>query len=60
MKEAIGVLPRHWLEEGAAAGASQAVARRLLEFRSAGADEIVLHGTTPERLGPLVQAYGQL
>ena len=60
MQEAIGVLPPHWLDDGAAAGSAQAVARRLVEFHDAGADEIVLHGTTPERLGPLVQAYGRL
>jgi 5,10-methylenetetrahydromethanopterin reductase len=57
MKEAIGVLPPHWLEQGAAAGSSPIVARRLLEYRAAGADEIILHGTTPDRLGPLVRAY---
>lgn len=60
MREAIGVLPSHWLEEGAAAGSAHAVAQRLLQYRSAGADEIVLHGTTTDRLGPLVRAYGQL
>lgn len=60
MKEAIGVLPPQWFEQGAAAGSARAVAQRLLEYRSAGADEIVLHGTAPDRLGPLVQAYGQL
>ena len=59
MREAIGVLPPHWLEQGAAAGSASAVARRLIEFRGAGADEIVLHGTTPDRLGPLVRAYEQ-
>jgi probable F420-dependent oxidoreductase len=60
MKEAIAVLPPQWLDEGAAAGSARAVAQRLAEFRNAGADEIVLHGTTTDRLGPLVQAYGQL
>jgi 5,10-methylenetetrahydromethanopterin reductase len=59
MREAIGVLPPHWLEQGAAAGSSSAVARRLIEYRGAGADEIVLHGTTPDRLGSLVRAYEQ-
>jgi probable F420-dependent oxidoreductase len=60
MKEAVDLLPPQWLEEGAAAGTAQSVARRLLEYRSAGADEIVLHGTTTDRLGPLVSAYGEL
>jgi probable F420-dependent oxidoreductase len=60
MKEAITVLPPHWLEEGAAGGSSRAVAQRLLQFRDAGADEIVLHGTTADRLGPLVASYAAL
>jgi 5,10-methylenetetrahydromethanopterin reductase len=60
MKQAIGLLPSFWLDQGAAAGSSRVVAQRLLDYRSAGADEIVLHGTTPDRLGPLVGAYGQL
>jgi hypothetical protein len=60
MKEAISVLPPQWLEQGAAAGSAHTVAQRLLEYRSAGADEIVLHGTTTDRLGSLVAAYGKL
>ncbi len=60
MQQAIGVLPPHWMEQGAAAGSSRAVAQRLLEYRSAGADEIVLHGTTTDRLGPLIRAYAEL
>jgi 5,10-methylenetetrahydromethanopterin reductase len=60
MKEAISILPSQWLEQGAAAGPAPAVAKRLLDYRSAGADEIVLHGTTTDRLGPLVAAYGEL
>jgi alkanesulfonate monooxygenase SsuD/methylene tetrahydromethanopterin reductase-like flavin-dependent oxidoreductase (luciferase family) len=60
MTEATNILPPHWFETGAAAGSGHSVAQRLLEYRSAGADEIVLHGTTTDRLGPLVKAYGQL
>jgi len=60
MKEAVGILPPQCLTDGAAAGSAQAVAKRLLEYRGAGADEIVLHGTTTDRLGSLVAAYGQL
>lgn len=60
LMEAIEVLPPQWMEQGAAAGSARAVAKRLLEYRNAGADEIVLHGTTTDRLGPLVEAYGQL
>ena len=60
MTEGTNILPPHWFETGAAAGSGHSVAQRLLEYRSAGADEIVLHGTTTDRLGPLVKAYGQL
>jgi probable F420-dependent oxidoreductase len=60
MKQAVGILPAHWLESGAAAGAAQDVAKRLLEYRAAGADEIVLHGTTTDKLGSLVAAYSRL
>jgi 5,10-methylenetetrahydromethanopterin reductase len=60
MKEAIDILPAHWMEQGAAAGSPHAAAQRLLAYRSAGADEIVLHGTATDRLGPLVRAYGHL
>lgn len=60
MREAISILPEHWMAEGAAAGSTREVAQRLVDFRSAGADEIVLHGTTADHLGPLVSAYGQL
>jgi 5,10-methylenetetrahydromethanopterin reductase len=60
MRQAVSILPPHWLTEGAAAGSAAAVAQRLADFRSAGADEIVLHGTTTDKLGPLVAAYGRL
>jgi alkanesulfonate monooxygenase SsuD/methylene tetrahydromethanopterin reductase-like flavin-dependent oxidoreductase (luciferase family) len=60
MKQAIGILPQHWLDQGAASGSARVVAKRLLEYRGAGADEIVLHGTTTDRLGPLVAAYAQI
>jgi len=55
--EAVSILPVEWIESGAAIGTAAQVAARLGEYRAAGADEIVLHGTTTERLGPLVAAY---
>src|SRR5271155_4658319 len=36
MKQAISLLPPQWLEQGAASGPTQAVAKRLLEYRHAG------------------------
>lgn len=55
--EAARLLPREWLETGAAVGSAAHCAARLREYREAGAHELVLHGTTPERLGPLAEAY---
>ena len=57
MAQAVSILPKAWLTSGAAVGTAREVARRLLEFRNAGADDIVLHGTTTDRLGSLVSAY---
>jgi 5,10-methylenetetrahydromethanopterin reductase len=55
--EAARTLPREWLETGAAIGSAAQCAARLREYRRAGAHELVLHGTTPDRLGGLANAY---
>lgn len=52
---AVEFLPREWLETGAASGSVSRCADRLGEYLAAGADEILLHGTTPEQQGPLVE-----
>ena len=57
--EAAGALPPEWLSEGAAVGTVDDCADRLLEYKEAGADEILIHGTTPERLGPIAKAFAQ-
>jgi probable F420-dependent oxidoreductase len=46
-------LPAHWLPSASAAGSSAECAVRLHEYLDAGADELVLHGTTAEGLGAL-------
>lgn len=46
-------LPGTWLRDAAAAGPASDVAARLREYLQAGADELILHGATPELLGPL-------
>ncbi|WP_235537407.1 TIGR03857 family LLM class F420-dependent oxidoreductase [Sphingomonas sp. Root1294] len=51
---AVEYLPREWLESGAASGSISQCADRLAEYLEAGADEILLHGTTPEQQGELV------
>ncbi len=56
--ELVGVaasLPPHWLTAAAAVGTAGECAARLREYLAAGADELLLHGATPELLGPVVQ-----
>jgi 5,10-methylenetetrahydromethanopterin reductase len=48
-------LPREWMQTAAVAGAAGACAARLDDYLDAGADELILHGSTPELLGPLLQ-----
>jgi probable F420-dependent oxidoreductase len=60
MAEASALIPRAWLDEGAAMGAAATVAARLREYRAAGADEILLHGATADKLEGLVSAYRTL
>jgi probable F420-dependent oxidoreductase len=55
--EGARLLPSEWLETGAAIGSAAQCAARLRDYRRAGADELVLHGTTPDRLGGLADAY---
>jgi probable F420-dependent oxidoreductase len=58
LAEVSRLLPREWLETGAAVGSAATCARRLRAYLDAGADELVLHGSTPELLGPLLQHFG--
>jgi len=50
-------LPDHWLASSSATGTAAQCATRLTEYLDAGADELILHGTTTENLGPLVEAF---
>jgi 5,10-methylenetetrahydromethanopterin reductase len=56
MSEAASLLPPDWLTTGAAVGSVEHCVERLSEYLEAGADRILLHGTTPEQQGPLVTA----
>ena len=46
-------LPAEWLSSSSAVGTAAVCAARLHEYIDAGADEVVLHGTTAEHLGSL-------
>jgi 5,10-methylenetetrahydromethanopterin reductase len=60
MAEAVAMLPGEWLEQGAAIGGLSRCATRLAEYRAAGADQILLHGTTPDQQGDIVAAVRAL
>lgn len=54
MAEVASLLPQTWIEEGTASGSIPRVVERLQNYADAGADYILLHGTTPEQQGPIV------
>ena len=51
------VLPREWLSSGGAVGTKEHCAIRLEEYLAAGADDIIIHGSTPDKLGPTLDAF---
>jgi probable F420-dependent oxidoreductase len=51
--EVASVLPPAWIDGAAALGAAAACHATFERYHEAGADELVLHGSTPDRLGPL-------
>jgi probable F420-dependent oxidoreductase len=57
LREVSRLIPRHWLETGAATGTSAQCADRVRAYLDAGATEVVLHGSTPELLGPVVHHF---
>jgi alkanesulfonate monooxygenase SsuD/methylene tetrahydromethanopterin reductase-like flavin-dependent oxidoreductase (luciferase family) len=51
------LIPREILLSGSAVGTAAECAAGLEQFFDAGADEIVLHGATPDQCGPLIEAF---
>ncbi len=51
-------VPAHWFTEGAAIGSATECAARLDEYLAAGADGILLHGSTAPELAAVVEAFG--
>jgi probable F420-dependent oxidoreductase len=49
--------PDHWLTSSSAIGTAAECAGRLGEYIDAGADELILHGTTAEHLGGLAACF---
>ncbi|MFE2985718.1 TIGR03857 family LLM class F420-dependent oxidoreductase [Streptomyces sp. NPDC055092] len=50
-------MPDHWIPSAAALGDAEACARRLAEYRAAGADELILHGMVGEQVARLADRY---
>lgn len=55
LAQAVEILPSEWITTGAAVGSVSHCADRLRQYLDAGADEILLHGTTPDQQGPLLE-----
>jgi alkanesulfonate monooxygenase SsuD/methylene tetrahydromethanopterin reductase-like flavin-dependent oxidoreductase (luciferase family) len=51
------IYPPEWVREGCAVGSAAACAPLLQERLDAGADGILFHGTAPDDLGPLLDAW---
>jgi len=49
------VLPAEWTRSAAAVGSASECLETFERYRDAGADELVLHGSTPDQLGPLLR-----
>jgi probable F420-dependent oxidoreductase len=55
---AASVLPAHWLDSAAAVGTPDQCVARFGDYLAAGADELVLHGSTPDQLPAVIAALG--
>jgi 5,10-methylenetetrahydromethanopterin reductase len=51
------LIPDHIIDEGAAVGSAADCAARLHDFFDAGADEVIIHGVTPDGLRSTVDAF---
>jgi probable F420-dependent oxidoreductase len=59
MRRSYEVYPSHWIEQGCAVGTAAQCVDRLLERFDAGADGVLLHGSTPEHLSPLIGEWSR-
>lgn len=51
LTSAAEAVPAHWIEQATAVGSSDECFRTFERYAAAGADELVLHGSTPDQLG---------
>jgi probable F420-dependent oxidoreductase len=59
LTDAAAVLPAQWLASAAAVGSPDACVARFRDYFAAGADELVLHGSTPDQLPAVITALGR-
>ena len=50
-------LPDEWIDAASAVGSAATCARRLHDYLGAGADEIILHGSTAEQFGDVATSF---
>src|SRR5690606_3560738 len=53
-----GLIPEEWLP--AAVGSARECAARVVDQFDAGADGVIMHGSTPAQLEPVVEAYREV
>ena len=53
LTEVAEALPAEWIRSASAVGSAADCRQTFERYRAAGADELVLHGSTPDQLGPL-------
>jgi probable F420-dependent oxidoreductase len=59
LREVSLALPQEWLAAASATGTAASCAAKWHEYLNAGADELVLHGSTPELLGPSIAQFAE-
>jgi probable F420-dependent oxidoreductase len=59
LREVSLALPPVWLASASATGTASHCAARWQDYLDAGADELVLHGSTPELLGPSIAHFAE-
>jgi 5,10-methylenetetrahydromethanopterin reductase len=59
LEEIEKLIPQEWLS-AAAAGSAEDCARRIAQELEYGADEVCIHGSTPDEFAPVIDAYRAL
>ncbi len=51
------ILPKEWLLSGGAVGSTDHCASRLKDYLNSGADDVIIHGSTPDKLTQTFEAF---